>query len=164
MTPPTVMSLLRDEFPDADEEGFLFAEKVLFECEQRTRETGRLDWPYLLEAGTQIRERLTQEQSAHLHLSAEMVNFFTTEIRNEVEGGTSPSTLFSAADSLAQAPVDVIASWFNLDNAYEEVVGQLAKFAWLLVQHDPRTTLDDLLGLDWEQSRQRVATEKGLPR
>lgn len=37
--------------------------------------------------------------------------FFGVEIRNEDDGGTSPSTLFSANDSLEQAPDDVIEDW-----------------------------------------------------
>ena len=38
-------------------------------------------------------------------------NFFEAEIRNERHGGVAPATVFSALDSLAQAPDYVLDEW-----------------------------------------------------
>jgi hypothetical protein len=48
-------------------------------------------------------------------LTNAQINFFEVEIRNEREGGVSPSTLGSACESLEQAPEDVIIDWCDDD-------------------------------------------------
>ena len=75
-----------------------------------------------------------------------LAHFFKLEIRNKQEGGTTPATLYSAADSLAQAPIDVIESWFGVGpESRVELIFELVEFAWLLANHTSDTKLAGLL-------------------
>jgi hypothetical protein len=72
----------------------------------------------------ELKQRLREHEMSNVDI-AEMltnatVNFFEVEIRNEENGGISPSTLDSAWDSLAQAPDDVIIEWCDDDTVNDE--------------------------------------------
>lgn len=82
-------------------------------------------------------------------LTAAQINFFEVEIRNEDEGGVSPATLFSAYDSLVQAPDDVIESWCDDDAVRTAEPQSFRDFVHgvklLMDQHGADTTLESLL-------------------
>jgi hypothetical protein len=76
-----------------------------------------------------------------------LTDFFKLEIRNKQEAGTTPATLYSAADSLVQAPIDVIESWFGVGpESRVELIFELVEFAWLLANHRSDTKLAGLVG------------------
>jgi hypothetical protein len=74
-------------------------------------------------------------------IAKEIKEFFLTEIRNESFGGDSPATLDSAAGTLAQAPIDVIAEWAKTENP-EAIVKKVEE---LRVQMGGSTLLKDLI-------------------
>ena len=80
-------------------------------------------------------------------LTNAQINFFEVEIRNESEGGVSPSTLQSACDSLSQAPDDVIISWCDDDvvRDHETVANFIDSVETLRKQWGENTLLEDLL-------------------
>jgi hypothetical protein len=61
---------------------------------------------------------------------------FYAEIANERDGGVSPATLFSTADSVHQAPDIMCEGWFCDDHA---------NLLWLLATLGPDTEVRDLL-------------------
>lgn len=69
-------------------------------------------------------------------LSENVRNLFHAEIANERDGGISPSTLFSCADSVHQAPDIMCAGWQPDD---------WAALLWILANDGPDTELEDLL-------------------
>ncbi|MGH7175677.1 MAG: hypothetical protein ACREGR_04960 [Minisyncoccia bacterium] len=82
-----------------------------------------------------------------LDLTNAQINFFEVEIRNEDEGGDSPSTLRSAYDSLQQAPNDVIADWCNDDTVTndEQAEDFVCSVKNLMDKYGEDCLLDDLL-------------------
>jgi len=52
------------------------------------------------------------------YISDYLKRFFEVEIRNERDGGVSPSTLGSALDSWQQAPPEIRMEWVGLDEEY----------------------------------------------
>jgi len=81
-----------------------------------------------------------------LDLTNAQVNFFEVEIRNEAEGGDSPSTLRSAYDSLQQAPADVIVDWADDDTVTEDNVADFVQSVKnLMDKYGEDCLLDDLL-------------------
>lgn len=66
-------------------------------------------------------------------VSSPLYEFFQVEIRNEAHGGSSPSTLGTAYESLVQAPLEVINDWMRLDGlAYNPPVPYLVEFGQML--------------------------------
>lgn len=68
---------------------------------------------------------------------------FMVEIRNERFGGVSPATLGSCVDSLSQAPIDVLRSWFDTDD--EEIIGTMIELAELCAWYGKDTQLREFL-------------------
>lgn len=119
------------------------------------------------------------------YISDALLNFFRVEIRNEAEGGVSPATLQSAADSMAQAPVNVFCSWCEVEVERGDLGRELGRLIgayqgttqleWLLeqtpIQHmkallkfDLTQLKDDkfvdvIKGAAWEKGR----THPGIP-
>jgi hypothetical protein len=98
----------------------------------------------------ELKQKLKEHEMADVDISEMMtnatINFFEVEIRNEADGGISPSTLNSAWDSLQQAPEDVIIEWCD-DNSVNDATG-VKEFRdhiqWMHQKLGGETLLEDL--------------------
>lgn len=87
--------------------------------------------------------------------SARLYEFFAVERRNEDEmrrqGDDPPeATLFTATDSLLQAPEDVLRTWFGLRNephleAHTILMHEFLGLAWMVAQYGPHAKLKDFV-------------------
>jgi len=90
-------------------------------------------------------EEAQEDEPLEIPLSEAMSKFFNVEIRNEAQGGISPSTLGSAHDSIEQAPHDVLASWTGLSEQQITFGNFHSEFAELMLEFGEKVTLAELL-------------------
>ena len=67
-----------------------------------------------------MRSGVYYKKNAKPELTNAQVNFFDVELRNEREGGVSPSDLNSAIESLEQAPEDIVIGWCDDEAVHDD--------------------------------------------
>lgn len=85
--------------------------------------------------------------------SRRLYEFFGVELRNEramlADDGEAPTqTLTTAVESLLQAPLHVLLSWFDLEamdeqDAVEILLSEFLGLAWLICEHGGDAKLKD---------------------